>query len=487
MVDSRNGYTPPADYRAPDFVRQWSDAATRGADRIEQEREQRTRDGERDAAQRAQDGQRALEQSASDAQRAAGQAARDADRSAQQLALDAERSATSTAARATYDFDRSGEGAQRGLAYSHGSSNSALQRGPAASPVPVPVSAPQQGSTAPATPRSHAQASPAHLAVPTTSRKPRPASKGPAAKNAAHLGQPGLGVGFAVGAAVAAVFAAFIGWWIAVLLAIAASAGPIKRGFRSGAKGIAGALLAIVLLAAAAGIQVLQFVPGVFESGEAESSTAPTPFGLEGDAVETGPAPEFGLTSGVPLSGSGEANISLDLPAGPGQLAVLDVYDGEGDLTLIVAGPEGTQQLEFGTGTPGETFQLLLNTEGADAQSRGADPTSVATNSVQVLSGTDWEITLATIDVLPSFDASLDAEGTGLYLYLGAGGEATITTGDYGALQIFTHGGQLDVIEAELPASEVRTWPAGPIVLEVTEARRLDGTPLPWSVQVAAL
>ena len=128
VVDGRNGYTPPADYKAPDFVRQWSDSASRGADRIEQEREQRARDAQRDALQRAQDGQRALEQSSQDAQRAAGQAARDAQRTAEQIARDQGRAATSTAARATYDLNRVGEGAQRGLAYTHGSANDALLR-----------------------------------------------------------------------------------------------------------------------------------------------------------------------------------------------------------------------------------------------------------------------------------------------------------------------------------------------------------------------
>lgn len=488
VVDGRNGYTPPADYKAPDFVRQWADTASRGADRIEQEREQRARDGQRDAEQRAQDGQRALAQSSQDAQRAAGQAARDAQRAAEQIARDEGRAATSTAARATYDLDRVGEGAQRGLAYSHGSANEALLRRRAQLPAQAPSPAPNlaQATASNPAPVPPPVAQPTTPGVHPTPAVPKSrAAKGPAAKNAAHLGQPGLGAGFAVFAGLAAVVSAFLGYWIPVVIAIMFSAGPIRRGFTFGAKGIAAAVLAILLLAAAAGIQILQVLPGASGSDEAQVSAETTPIGLEGDAIETDPLPELTLEPGAPLSGYGEANIEVVLPAGAGQLAVLDVVDTTGDLAFTVANPQATEHVEFGTGTPNRNTQWLVNTEGAAAQVRGEDPAPAATNNIQVISGGEWSMTILPIDALPAFDSTLAGEGAGLHLYTGAGGEAAITAGDYGKLQIYTHGAALDLIQSELPATETRAWQPGPMVVEVAEAKRIDGTPLPWSIEVA--
>ncbi|WP_271985001.1 hypothetical protein [Pseudoclavibacter terrae] len=375
MVEGRNGYTPPADYRAPDFVRQWSDSATRGADRIEQEREQRTRDGERDAAQRAQDGQRALEQSSQDAQRAAGQVARDAQRAAEQLARDEGRAATSTAARASYDLDRSGEGAQRGLAYSHGSANDALLRrraqpptqAPSSAPTPHPGQAPSAGQ-APVPPPAPQQATPG--VDPTPAVPKSRAAKGPAAKNAAHLGQPGLGPGFAVFAGLAAVVSAFLGYWIPVVIAIMFSAGPIKRGFTSGAKGIAVSILAILLLAAGAAVQILQVLPGASGTDETEAVTESTPVGLEGDPIESGTLPEFTLQAGSPVGGFGEANLDVVLPEGAGQLAVLQVDDKVGGLSASMYSGDQVVEFQYLERATGGTAQWLINTQAAVVRRR---------------------------------------------------------------------------------------------------------------------
>ncbi|PPG22747.1 MULTISPECIES: hypothetical protein [unclassified Pseudoclavibacter] len=477
MVESKNGYTPPADYKAPDFVRQWADTASRGADRIEQEREQRARDAERAAAQRAQDGQRALDQTSQDAQRSAGQSARDAQRAAEQLARDEGRAATSTAARATYDLDRVGEGAKRGLAYTHGGSQDALRRG--SGPAAPSVSAPFEAADAPQ-PTTAGQAPPPPLP---------PAPSGRAARQGGRPtgNQPGLKPGLAVGAGVAAIVAALVGLWFGIVLALIFAAPSIRRGFRSGAKGVAVSILAILLFVVAAGIQLLQFASDSRESSAAESSATSTPVGLEGDAVVTDPVPELTLEPGVPLSGYGEANIDVLLPSGAGELAVLEVVDTMGDVTFLVANPQATEDVEFSSGIPGDTTQWLVNTAGADAAARGEDPTPVATNSIQVISGGVWEMTLSAVDVLPTFDATLSGEGAGLYLYTGAGGEAAISAGDYGKLQITTHGATPELTQVELPETVSRTWQPGPMVVEVEEARRIDGTPQPWSIQVAQL
>lgn len=483
MVESRNGYTPPADYRAPDFVRQWADTASRGADRIEQEREQRARDGQRDAEQRAQGGQRALAQSSQDAQRAAGQVARDAQRAAEQLARDEGRAATSTAARATYDLDRVGEEAQRGLAYSHGSANEALLRRrahlPSEAPAPVAAPSPAPGAqpTAPAGPPSVAS----RPAVPKSA-----AAKGPAAKNAAHMGQPGLGAGFAVFAGLAAVVGALLGYWIPVIIAIMFSAGPIRRGFKSGAKGIAAALLAILLLAAAAGIQIVHVLPGASGDDESEVSAEATPIGLEGDAIETDPLPEYTLQSGTPVSGSGEARFDVVLPEGAGQLAVLQVEDKVGGLSASMFSGDQIVGFEYLDRPSGGTAQWLVNTEAAFAQSVGDDPTPLVTDGVTFLSDGEWTAEILPISVLPSFDAALDGAGPGLYLYTGAGGEVSVTSSDYGRLAMSVHGSQFDYITAEIPEVVSSSWSAGPSVIQISEAEKIDGSPLPWSIQVTS-
>ncbi|PPG43106.1 hypothetical protein [Pseudoclavibacter sp. RFBA6] len=491
MVEGRNGYTPPADYRAPDFVRQWSDSATRGADRIEQEREQRTRDGERDAAQRAQDGQRALEQSSQDAQRAAGQVARDAQRAAEQLARDEGRAATSTAARASYDLDRSGEGAQRGLAYSHGSANDALLRrraqpptqAPSSAPTPHPRRAPSAGQ-APVPPPAPQQATPGVHPTPAVPKSR--AAKGPAAKNAAHLGQPGLGPGFAVFAGLAAVVSAFLGYWIPVVIAIMFSAGPIKRGFTSGAKGIAVSVLAILLLAAGAGVQILQVLPGASGTDETEAVTESTPVGLEGDPIESGTLPEFTLQAGSPVGGFGEANLDVVLPEGSGQLAVLQVDDKVGGLSASMHSGDQVVEFQYLEGATGGTAQWLINTQAAFEQSLGDDPTSLVVDRITIMSEGEWTAEILPVSVLPPFDVALDGVGPGLYLYTGAGGEASITSSDYGNFAMTVHGSEFDYITAEIPEVQARTWPAGPFVIEVVEANKIDGTPLPWSIQVAS-
>lgn len=493
VVEGKNGYTPPADYRAPDFVRQWSDSATRGADRIEQEREQRTRDGERDAAQRAQDGQRALEQSSQDAQRAAGQAARDAQRAAEQLARDEGRAATSTAARATYDLDRSGEGAQRGLAYSHGSANDALLRrraqlptqaqAPSSAPAPPAgqVSSPGPAPTSPPAPQPTTPGVHPTPAVPKSR-----AAKGPAAKNAAHLGQPGLGPGAAVVAGLAAIVAAFLGYWIPVVIAILFSMAPIKRGFASGAKGIAAAILAILLLASAAFVQVVQVLPGAFGSDETEVSTESTPVELEGDPIESGTLPEFTLQAGNPVGGFGEANLDVVLPEGDGQLAVLQVDDKVGGLSASMYSGDQVVEFQYLERATGGTAQWLINTQAAFEQSFGDDPTSLVVDRITIMSEGEWTAEILPVSVLRPFDVALDGVGPGLYLYTGAGGEASITSSDYGNFAMTVHGSEFDYITAEIPEVQARTWPAGPFVIEVVEATKIDGTPLPWSIQVVS-
>ena len=497
MSDGRNGYTPPADYRAPDFVRQWADTASRGADRIELEREQRARDGQRDAEQRAQDGQRALEQSSQDAQRAAGQAARDAQRAAEQLARDEGRAATSTAARATYDLDRSGEGAQRGLAYSHGSANDALQRRRAQTPAQAPSQAhsPEPGSQQALTPNPAPPLPPVSQAAtpgvhPTPAVPKSRAAKGPAAKNAAHLGQPGFGPGFAIFAGLAAVVAAFLGYWIPVVIAILFSAGPIKRGFKSGSKGIAAAVLAILLLAAAAGVQILQVLPGTSSGDEdvsSESISESTPVGLEGDAIETGALPEFTLQAASPVGGYGEANLNVVLPEGIGQMAVLQVDDKVGGLTASMYSGDQVIGFEYVERATGGTAQWLINTEAAFAQSIGDDPAPLVVDSIMFMSEGEWTAEILPVSVLPSFDVALDGVGPGLYLYTGAGGDVSVTSSDYGRLSIAVHGSQFDYITAEIPETVAGTWSAGPAVLEVFEAEKIDGTPLPWSIQVTVV
>lgn len=476
MVESKNGYTPPEDYRAPDFVRQWSDTASRGADRLEQEREQRVRDAERAAAQRAQDGQRALDQTSQDAQRSAGQSARDAQRAAEQLARDEGRAATSTAARATYDLDRVGEGAKRGLAYTHGGSQDALRRG--SGPAAPSTSAPFEAANA-------VQPPAAEQAPPPPPVPPAPSARATRQGGRQTGSQPGLKPGFAVGAGIAAVVSAIVGLWFGIVVTLIFAAPSIRRGFRSGAKGVAVSIFAILLFVVAAGIQLLQFASDSRESSAAESSTTSTPIGLEGDAVATDPVPELTLEPGVPLSGYGEANIEVLLPSGAGQLAVLEVVDTMGDVTFLVANPQATEDVEFSSGIPGDTTQWLVNTAGADAEARGEDPSPMATNSIQVISGGVWEMTLSAVDVLPTFDATLSGEGAGLYLYTGSGGEAAISASDYGKLQIRTHGATPEFLRVELPETVSRTWQSGPMVVEVEEASRIDGTPQSWSIQVA--
>ncbi len=98
----------------------------------------------------------------------------------------------------------------------------------------------------------------------------------------------------------------------------------------------------------------------------------------------------------------------------------------------------------------------------------------------------EWTAEILPVSVLPPFDVALDGVGPGLYLYTGAGGEASITSSDYGNFAMTVHSSEFDYITAEIPEVQARTWPAGPFVIEVVEANKIDGTPLPWSIQVAS-
>ncbi len=293
-----------------------------------------------------------------------------------------------------------------------------------------------------------------------------------------------------MGAGLAAVISAFLGFWIALVLALAAAAGPIKRGFSAGPKGIASSILAILLFVGAAGIQIQQWLPSSSDGGQSgseQTGNEQTTGGLEGDAVETDPVPQFTLQSGTPVSGYGEASLDLVLPAGAEELAVLNIYDAVGDLTFSVSNPQTTVELQFGSGVPGESRQVLVNKEGAAALGLGRDPESVASSNLQIISGSEWEVSISTIDVLPAFETELDGAGPGLYLYTGGGGEAVVSSSEYGSLRVYTHSAVLDVIESDLPVNEARSWGPGPIVVEVAEASGIDGGPLPWSIRVTAV
>lgn len=486
MGDGKNGYTPPADYRAPDFVRQWSDSASRGADRIEQEREQRTRDAERDAAQRALDGQRAVGQSAQDAQRTAEQAARDAERNAQQLARDTERSTTSTAARATYDLDRSGEGAQRGLAYSHGSAGDALRRSqaPALSPAPVPAAVP--AARAPASTPTGAKAS-ARASASAPAAKVGKHTPTATAKNAANNARPGLKPSFAVLMGAVAVITSFMGLWIVVLFTLIAGLQLLGRGFRSGVKGVLTSLLASLLFVAAIGIQLAPMLADLLGEEGASQAEVTVPSEETSDDVEE-PSSDV-LEVGSSVTGVGDAVLLLALPEDDGALAVLSITDLGGGLSFGEGSPEASPDGQVGFSyvptDPSGPHHYLINREGYFAQLMGDDPTSVATDHLVIESTGAWVAEILSVGSLPSFDTSMQGMGSGLFLYTGQGGEATFTLATEGRVEVATYGTTPDIMTMQAAGSQVMDFPAGPTVVHVMDGVGVRGTPYAWDIQVA--
>lgn len=192
------------------------------------------------------------------------------------------------------------------------------------------------------------------------------------------------------------------------------------------------------------------------------------------------------MQAGSPVGGYGEANLNVVLPEGIGQLAVLQVDDKVGGLTASMYSGDQVIGFEYVERATGGTAQWLINTEAAFAQSIGDDPAPLVVDSIMFMSEGEWTAEILPISVLPPFDTAVDGVGPGLYLYTGAGGEVSVTSGDYGRLAISVHGSQFDYITAEIPEVVATSWPAGPSVIEVSEATKIDGTPLPWNIQVAS-
>jgi len=239
------------------------------------------------------------------------------------------------------------------------------------------------------------------------------------------------------------------------------------------ARGMAltGVILGPIALIVAISVSVGVIAGGVRQTvDEAKPSPAPTVATSTPDVQATPepePAPE--VPADIVYSGVGDSVLAIELPDGPGQVAVATLtHDGSSNFAIFTLDDNLAQQ------------DLIVNTIGAYQGTVlfnagfGGDP-----SSLEITADGNWTVTMKSVLSLRQFAGnSITGTGDDVVLYFGEAAPATITHDGSRNFAVWLYGNSTELVVNEIgPYTGTVRWIAGPSVVAVTA----DGN---WGVTV---
>ncbi len=235
---------------------------------------------------------------------------------------------------------------------------------------------------------------------------------------------------------------------------------------------VAGVILGPIALIVAISVSVGFIAGGLRQTVDTVDEAKPTPAlsSAVPEVKETPtPAPAPEIPADIVYSGIGDSILAIELPDGPGNVAVATLtHDGSSNFAIFSLDDNLAQQ------------DLLVNTIGAYQgtvlfnASFGNDP-----SSLEISADGNWTVTMKSVLSLRQFDGnSVTGVGDDVVLYFDGAGPATLTHDGPSNFAVWLYGDSTELIVNEIGAytGTVR-WIAGPLVAAVTA----DGN---WSVTV---
>jgi hypothetical protein len=239
-------------------------------------------------------------------------------------------------------------------------------------------------------------------------------------------------------------------------------------------KALTGVILGPIALVVAISVSLGVITGGVRQTvDEAKPSPAPTVATSTPDVQETPepePAPE--IPADIVYSGVGDSILAIELPDGPGQVAVATLtHDGSSNFAIFSLDDNLAQQ-DLIVNTIGSYQGTVLFNAGF-----GGDP-----SSLEITADGNWTVTMKSVLSLRQFTgASITGAGDDVVLYFGKAAPATITHDGSSNFAVWLYGDSTELVVNEIgPYTGTVRWIAGPSVVAVTA----DGN---WGVTVNEL
>ena len=260
-------------------------------------------------------------------------------------------------------------------------------------------------------------------------------------------------------------FIAFLPALVALVLGIIGLASKAPGRGRA----LAGVILGPVAFVVAIVVSV-SFIAGDVRSTVDDAE--PTPIAVpESPSAEEEPEPEptVEVPADIVYSGTGDSILAIELPDGPGQVAVATLtHDGSRNFAIFSL-DAGMAQQDLIVNTIGPYQGTVLFNAGF-----GGDP-----SSLEITADGNWTVTMKSVLSLRQFSGNaVTGVGDDVVLYLGDAGAATISHDGSRNFAIWLYGDSTDLVVNEIgPYNGTVRWIAGPSVVAVTA----DGN---WSVTV---